>query len=39
MLENENFKVHLNEFNEIIDQLCSVDVKQDNKVQVLLLLD
>lgn len=32
MLENESFKVHINEFNEIIDQLRSVDVKFDEEL-------
>ena len=32
MLGNENFKQHLNEFNEIRNQLNSVDIKFDDVI-------
>ena len=38
MLQNESFKVFLNEFNEIIYQLNSVEVKFDANIQALLIL-
>lgn len=38
MPENGSFKVHLNKFNEVMNQLRSKDVKLDEKVQALPLL-
>ena len=38
MLQNESFKVFLNEFKEIIYQLNSVEVKFDANIQALLIL-
>ena len=38
MSKNESFKVFLNEFNEIMDQLNSVEVKFDENIQTLLIL-
>lgn len=36
--KNENFTVHFNELNEVMDQLHLEDVKVDDEVQALLLL-
>lgn len=32
MFENENFKQQLNEFNKIMNQLNSVDIKFDDEI-------
>ena len=38
IIEKWNFKPHLNEFNEISDQLNLVDIKFDDKIEALLIL-
>ncbi|ONK72654.1 uncharacterized protein A4U43_C04F21640 [Asparagus officinalis] len=37
MSENQKFKEHLNEFNEITDQLNSVNIQFDDEIQALLI--
>ena len=38
MSKNESFTVFLNEFNETMDQLNSIEVKFDENIQALLIL-
>lgn len=37
--KNENSKQYLNEFNEIMNQLNSIDIKFDDEIQAPLILD